>query len=165
MPLRAARFTLLVSFDPDERYELEEDEPLPPVTLNDIKAWADSSLRVDVDDDQDPEIGYGSVQVLIENATELTPAQVKAIYADEQDADEILATKTYVVIEATGSSILDVWHADSHDEAVTLAVDLAKQEGHIPENDFDAEYALRQDIARQGWYQCDNITVTVRQAL
>lgn len=81
MALRAFKTTFLVAID-DESIEIDDRaEELGPVSLEELKEYLNSALRVDWDNESEGDpCGVQSMEVLIEGLTELSPDEVAKLY-------------------------------------------------------------------------------------
>lgn len=77
MALRAFQTTFLIAIDEEE---VQRDNA-EPVTIEELKQYLAKALIVDVNTDEHGDaIGFQSVEVQIENLTELDPHKVHELY-------------------------------------------------------------------------------------
>lgn len=77
MALRAFRTTFICAIDRDE---IDDDEVAEP-TLDEVKSYLEDALVVDFDTENNGNpVGLQSVEVHIEQLTELPPDEVKKLY-------------------------------------------------------------------------------------
>lgn len=70
----------------------------------------------------------------------------------------------WAIIETKENVVQHCWFTNTRDGAINVAVQLAKEDGTIPEDDFDAEYALRRDLNEHEYYEDGEVRVSIRNA-
>ena len=81
MALRAFQTTFLIAIDDEEARDEEQRTNPEPVTIEELKQYLAKALIVDVNtDEHGDEIGFQSVEVQIEELTELGPHEVRELY-------------------------------------------------------------------------------------
>ena len=81
MALRAFQTTFLIAIDEEEARESGQREHSEPVTIEELKQYLAKALIVDVNtDEHGNQIGFQSVEVQIDDLTELEPQTVHELY-------------------------------------------------------------------------------------